>query len=178
MLKPQVPFLFAITLGAAILWPLAEVQGQKLLLIEKAGSPKTRKIYIGDELTFKLRSAEGWYNAVIEDLRVDTNLIVFPRQYVSPSEIEAFRYELNWPRPVGRSLMVFGVSWSVFAGIADIANIGYEYEWRDAIISGTAVLAGVVIPLTFKHRYVRFGKRKRLRIVDLTVVPPDPGRQP
>ena len=35
-------------------------EGQKVLQIEKYGSPKTRKLFIGDEITFQVQGAEQY----------------------------------------------------------------------------------------------------------------------
>lgn len=146
---------------------------QKVLLIERYGSAKTQKIQIGDPIKYRLKGQDGFRVEYIEDLRVDTNLIVLGRGYVSPDNIDAFQFERRAPKAIGRSLIVFGLGWSFFAGVADLANLGYTYEPRDAIISGTAVALGFGITL-FKKKTIRFGKKRRLRIVDLTPFPNRP----
>ncbi len=162
-----------------LLFPLLLILGtplaaQKMLILEKYGSAKVKKFYVGDELQYKLYDFPGFRTAVLEDIRVEDNLLVFPKQYVSPDEIEAFRYDINWGKPVGRSLMYFGLGWSFFAGVADLTNLGYEYTWGDAVVSGTALLSGFLISKLVKHKTIRFGKRRRLRVIDVTPVPAPP----
>ncbi len=167
----------ARTLGLLLALSLsATLNGQKMLILEKYGSAKVKKFYVGDELEYKLYDFPGFREAVLEDILVEDNLLVFPKQYVSPEDIEAFRYDISWGKPVGRSLMYFGLGWSFFAGVADLTGLGYEYRWRDAIVSGTAVLSGFLISKLVKHKTIRFGKRRRLRVIDVTPVPAPPPR--
>ncbi len=163
-LHARVAFLFPALL--LLLLPSFLV-AQKVLLIEKYGKAKTKKIYVGDEISYRLKGENGFRLGYIEDLRTDTNLIVLGRGYLSLEQIDAFQYDLRAPRIIGTTFMVFGLSWSFFAGVADLANLGYTYSASDAIVSGTSLALGFTIS-RFKKKTIRFGKRRRLRIVDLT----------
>lgn len=165
------PLVLALGLLLALSTPLT---GQKMLILEKYGSAKVKKFYVGDELEYKLYDFPGYRQAVLEDILVEDDLLVFPNQYVSTEDIEAFRYDISWGKPVGRSLMYLGLGWSFFAGVADLTGLGYEYRWRDAIVSGTAILSGFLISKLIKHKTIRFGKRRRLRVIDVTPVPAPP----
>jgi hypothetical protein len=169
-MKPT--YFTLLFLGVLFLLP-ASVSAQKVLLIEKYGRAKTTKIRIGDEIRYRLKGEKEFRVGYIEDLRTDTSLIVLGRGYLSPDNIDAFQYDRRAPVWIGRSLMVFGLGWSFFAGVADLTNLGYDYTARDAIISGTSLALGFSITL-FKKKTIRFGKKRNLRIVDLTPFPNRP----
>ncbi len=146
------------------------VPGQKILQIETYGKAKTKKIFIGEEIDYLLKETDVWHNAVIEDLRVDRNLIVLGDRYVPMEEIAAFRQPHGWSRPIGRQLMFFGVTWSGYALIGKWTDGRPEtnYGWGDAMVTASAGLVGFLLPKIFRYKTTKFGKRKRLRMIDVT----------
>jgi len=164
-------FIFPF-LGVFFLLP-SFLSAQKVLLIEKYGRAKTTKIQIGEEIRYRLKGEKDFRVGYIEDLRTDTSLIVLGRRYLSPDDIDAFQYDRRAPVVIGRSLMVFGLGWSFFAGLADLTNLGYDYTAKDAIVTGTSLALGFSLTL-FKKKTIRFGKKRNLRIVDLTPFPNRP----
>lgn len=149
---------------------------QKVLQIERYGSPKTKKIYIGERITYKLKHDEGWYSGEIEDLLVEKNLIALNDRYISMDSIEAFRRPVGWSKGVRTSLYTFGAAWSGSALIGTLTddNPKTNYLWSDAIVTGTSWLLGWVTPKIFKNKVTKFGKKRRLRMLDLTLLPPKP----
>jgi hypothetical protein len=65
-------------------------------------------------------------------------------------------------------MRLFGLSWSgiAFVGTLTDKNPTTNYEWGDAILTGSTYATGFLLPRIFKYRIVEFGKRKRLRIMD------------
>ena len=163
------PLLFFFLL--LFLFPAA--QAQRILQIERYGRPKTTKIFIGEEISYRLKGNEFWHTAVIEDLLVDNNLLVLDDRYVKMEEIESLRYYRSWPRPISRSLFWFGAAWSSFAAIGTLTDNdpSTHYRWSDAVVTASSWLLALVIPRIFRHRTITFGKRKRLRILDLNFGP-------
>ena len=147
----------------------SNLNAQKVLQIEKYGKAKTEKLYIGQFVTYKVKDDDAWRDAYIEDLLVDQNVVQLGPIYVNIDDIEAFRWKRGFSKKAGNSLMIFGISWSgyAFIGTATDGRDDTQYRWSDAIVTGTSVLLGWILPKTFKYRTVRFGKRKRLRILDL-----------
>jgi hypothetical protein len=143
---------------------------QKVLQIEKYGKAKTKKIYIGEELTYKLYDDDFWYTHVIKDIDVENNLLVFEDRFVNIKNIEKIRWEIRWSKGARSTLYLFGAAWSASAliGTATDGNPDTNYRWSDAIVTGTSWLLGWIVPKIFKYKTYRFGKRKRLRVLDLT----------
>ncbi len=143
---------------------------QKVLQIEKYGSPKTKKMYIGEEINYKLKNDEVWYRGVIEDLDIERNWIVLPDRYVPLDSIEAFRRPKGWSKAARTSLYTFGAGWSANALIGTLTdnNPDTHYLWSDAVVTGTSWLTGWILPKIFKNKITKFGKKRRLRMLDLT----------
>ncbi|GJM36260.1 MAG: hypothetical protein DHS20C18_52610 [Saprospiraceae bacterium] len=148
----------------------SQLTAQKVLQIETYGKANTKKIFIGQEIDYLLKETDIWHNAVIEDLRIDRNLVVLGDRYVALEDIGAFRTPHNWSRPVGNQLMLFGLTWSGYALIGKLTDGRSEtnYGWGDAIVTGTAGLVGLLLPKIFRYKTTKFGKRKRLRMIDIT----------
>lgn len=153
-----------------LMLPFLPMNAQKVLQIEKYGRAKTKKIYIGEEINYKLKHDEVWYKGVIEDLDVDKNWIVMHDRYVPVDSIEAFRRPKGWSRAARTSLYTFGAGWSANALIGTLTdgNPKTRYLWSDAIVTGASWLTGWILPQIFKNKVIKFGKKRRLRMLDLT----------
>jgi hypothetical protein len=143
---------------------------QKVLQIERYGRVKTKKMYIGQEITYQLKNDDGWYRGVIEDLDVEKNWIVMRDRYVPLDSIAAFRRPQNWSRAARTSLYTFGAGWSANALVGTLTdgNPATNYLWSDAVVTGTSWLTGWILPKIFKNKITKFGKKRRLRMLDLT----------
>lgn len=156
--------LFALTSSA--LWP------QKVLQIEKRGVAKTKKIFIDAELTYQVKGDDYWYRGAIKDFLVEENIIVFYDRFVHVDSIAAFRYDRQKMGALGKQVLWFGLAWSAYAlvGTATDGNPETHYEWSDAAVTGASALTGWIIPKLFRYKLVKFGKRKRLRLLDLSIL--------
>ncbi len=164
-----------ITLLLLLLFVL-QLNAQKVLQIEKYGSAKTKKIYIGQEITYKLKNDEYWYRGVIEDLNVEKNWVTLGDRYVPLDSIEAFRRPIGWSKAARTSLYTFGAAWSgnALVGTLTDGNPKTNYLWSDAIVTGVSWLTGWIVPKLFKNKVTKFGGKRRLRMLDLNVLPPKP----
>ena len=155
-------------------------QAQKVLQIEKRGSYKTEKIYIDQEITYRVHGDDYWYRGAIKDLLVEEKIILFYDRFVPVDSIAAFRYERGRMGSLGKQIFWFGTAWSVFAavGTATDRNDDTNYRKSDAIVTGTSWLLALLVPKIFRYKIVRFGKRKRLRLLDLTFTKEDPIPRP
>lgn len=140
--------------------------------MEKSGSYKTQKMYIGEEITYRLHGDDYWYHSAIRDLLVDEKLIVFHDRYVHMDSIAAFRWDRNGMRAIGKQLFWFGLGWSGYAAIGTLTDGNPEsnYRWSDAIVTGGSWLLALIAPKMFRYKKRKFGKRRRLRMLDLTPV--------
>lgn len=141
---------------------------QKFLALERYGKAKNIRIPIGTVITYQIREGQGWYTSEIVDLNFKDSLVIFPKIAMPLKNIVALRYDQNWAKGIGTSLRLFGLSWSGLAlmGTLTDKNPDTNYEWSDAIVTGSAYATGFLLPRIFKHRVVELGKRKRLRIMD------------
>ncbi|MDX1942872.1 MAG: hypothetical protein SFU99_20075 [Saprospiraceae bacterium] len=146
---------------------------QKVLQIEKYGRYKTKKIHIGEAINYKLYDDDVWYTGYIENIEVEKNLLVMKDRYVDVSKIEKMRRPLRWSKPMRSALYLFGASWSAnaFIGTLTDGNKDTNYRWSDAIVTGVSWITGWIIPKIFKYRTWKFGKKRRLRVLDLSPVP-------
>ena len=148
---------------------VSNLSAQKVLQIEKVGSAKTKKIFIGEAFEYRLKNSDVWLYAAINDFIVEEGLIALGDRYVHTDSIASIRYEKSWPRALGRQLFIFGPAWSAFALIGTTFDDDPEstYQWSDATVTGASMLTGFLLPKIFRYKKYRFGGRKRLRLVDL-----------
>jgi hypothetical protein len=164
-------------IGMTILLLLAlagAAKAQKVMQIERYGRARTVKIHIGEPITYKLWGDDFWYPGYIVDILVGQNLIALEDRYVNIDSIEALRYHRHLARAAAAGLYIFGASWSGFAFIGTLTdgNPDTRYRWSDAIVTGTSFALGWIIQRFFGKRTIRFGKRNRLRLLDLTIFGP------
>ncbi len=147
--------------------------GQKFLQIEKYGKTKVEKFYIGDELTYQIKGdKKTWYKGTINDLFVDENIILFENRAVNMKDLTAIRTfkRAGLSRSLSLQLYVFGAGYGGFSLLA--AAVGWwEVTALTVIVVGTALAAGLLVRHLFKWKTHKMGKRKWLRILDLTVKP-------
>jgi hypothetical protein len=141
---------------------------QKFIQMEKYGSAKVKKYYIGDELTYKLREyPNDWTTGVIEDIILAENLVVFTNRAVKLGEITDIRSfkPVRWSVPLAKNLYRFGVSWGVFSLLGPLVDT--PITWAAAIVPASAFVTGFLIKRIFKQRTYRLGKRRWLRMLDM-----------
>lgn len=144
--------------------------GQKLLQIEKFGKPKAEKIELGSYMIYQLKNDDIWSQGYIRDLRVDQNMIEFDDRFVKLDDIAALKYERKWPKQFGTQIAIFGLAWSGYALIGTLTdnNPDTNYRWSDAVVTGASVGVGLSLPLIIGDKTIQLGKRRRLRMLDLT----------
>lgn len=146
-----------------------EASGQRLLQIETYGKAKTKKIFIGEQITYAQTGMEGWHTSYIEDILPAQGRLALSDRYLVVSNITALRYRSAWPG-VGTSLMTFGTAWAGYAliGYTFDGNPETNFSALDAVVGGTSILAGLAMRRFLKYKTIKIGKRKRLRLLDLT----------
>jgi len=144
------------------------------LQMEKYGSTKVKKIAIGSEVTFLLHGEdEYWRTEFIENLIPEKNIIVFTNGMVNVEDIAAFRKFTigKWAKGFAYNMYTFGASWGIYTVIGSIFTDEAELSWRTAIIVATSFVVGFIVQKTIQHRTYRFGKKRRLRILDMRIEP-------
>jgi len=148
---------------------------QKLMQIERYGSPQTQKIFIGEIIEYQLEGEDFFRTGYIEDFRVEDNLIVMGTYYLKVDEITALRFDRRWATAGGTALMIFGGAWSGFAliGYATDEDPETSYSGFDAAVSLTSIGLGYALRRLFRYKIVRFNDRRWLRLLDLRIGPED-----
>lgn len=160
-MKPTLYLLF-------LLYCIVPASAQKFIQMEKYGSAKVKKYYLGDQLTYKLKEfPDTWTTSTIEDIVMSENIVIFNNRSVNLSELIAIRsYKPSrWSVPIARSLYRFGLSWGVFSLLGPLA--GFPLTWAAAIVPAAAFTTGFLIKSIFKHRTFRLGKRRWLRMLNM-----------
>ncbi|MFK8103020.1 MAG: hypothetical protein AB8G15_10865 [Saprospiraceae bacterium] len=147
-------------------------QAQKVLQLEKKNSAKTKKYYIGSELTYRLADDKTWYTDVIMDLFPEEGIIQFSRRLVKPTDIVAIKSykNRNLAINVERGMYTFGASWMFFSLGATL--FGTPITFAAVIVTGSAVVFGWLFRKIFNSRKYKIGKKRKFRILDLTPMVP------
>lgn len=147
------------------------LSAQKVLQLETYGNlKKTRKYYIGDEVTYQLKGDDLWYTLPVERIIEAENIIVFRDRFIKIDQIQAIKsfHNRDRSRRFATTLNVFGIAWSVFALGGSIAVDDFSYRKGDAITSATALGLGHLIKWVFKSKKYKMGRKYRLRTLDLS----------
>lgn len=151
------------------------LSAQKVVQLEKYGQAKTKKFYIGDELTYQLANDDYWRTSVISDINPEEGYLLMDGRLVYLNQIIALRSfkSRGWSRALGKQFLNFSGGWLVF-GMADrfIFTGPQRASWELILIPSAVALAlAWIVPKAFKHRNLKLGKRRRLRLLDLTPRP-------
>lgn len=146
--------------------------GQKVLQMEKRGKVKTKKYYIGQELTYQLKGDDYWYTERIQDILVNENSILFANRLIhidNISKIKSFRNR-GWSKAISTSLFSFS---GVFVSLSLIASATTSWSTGTLVwlFPAIAVPAGLLIRFLFKSKTYKLGKKRKLRLLDLNVIP-------
>lgn len=155
-------FLFSLLLLLAA----APAFGQKMLLLERANNAKPTKMYIGDNLHYRLAGQEKyWYERTITDMLPEKNTLLldnFPVQLADISQLKVRRKGV-W-RIVGGTLFAFGASLAVATTIAALYN---DKDTNYGAYYATSVgTAGIGYFLNTK-RTLKLDQKHRLRIIEI-----------
>jgi hypothetical protein len=143
---------------------------QKYILIERYGNPKTTRIAMYDELTFKLKDDKaGWYTRQILDMDPQGQMVLLGDAWVPLHEISYLRMSERrlWATILGSALQIGGVS--MFVGDLWFTATNQPEYSEDGMLFGIInIVAGTLIKVAFGPVKYKLGKKKRLRVVDLT----------
>ncbi|RMG77912.1 MAG: hypothetical protein D6714_19120 [Bacteroidetes bacterium] len=158
--------------------------GQKFIQIEKLNAARTRKIFVGSEVTFQLTDGQ-WYTRTLEGVNYDKQLLLFPSGHVAVSDVAAIRSFKNrrWSNNLGNQLIAFAPVWGGYTLVASAIDDEIRFGRSDFVIMGSAVLSGILTKLLFKQRTFYFQKNQkpsskwRLRALDLDIENPNRERR-
>ncbi|MFZ1678509.1 MAG: hypothetical protein WBP41_13730 [Saprospiraceae bacterium] len=143
---------------------------QKFLLLERSGTPRTKRFTIYDEITFQLKDDnKGWYTRQILDLNADAQLLLLGDTWIPIADITRLRMSNQrlLATIVGGALqgggvsMILGDLWYTIRGNPEFTQGGMEFGLLNiAVGTGIRLLLG---PIKYK-----LGKKTRLRVIDVT----------
>ncbi len=151
---------------------------QIYLQLERSGSFKTTRYTSGDELVFKLVNDDaGWHRRTIVHLDPLANTLLLsgmliPLHLDSIAEVK-LEGTGKLANVLGTSLQLGGINMILFSLTYTIylnrnPNINQSLDW-ETIVSGLGSIAvGTAIRRIFRERVFKPGKRKRVRIIDLS----------
>jgi hypothetical protein len=148
---------------------LSAQRNLQFLQLEKVGSMKVEKISLGTVITYSIKDGQGWYSSEIANFLYKDQLIAMADRTIPLNEITALRYDRTWPRAIGRQIGLFGLSWSGYAFVGTLTDGRPETSYRtsDAIVTGSALAVGLLLPKLISFRVKKIGKKYRLRLLDL-----------
>ncbi len=151
-------------------WCALSANAQQVMQIETYGKAKTKKLYPGATIQYRLKHQKSdWLTGEIDAYRVEDKLVVLSDRYVHVDSIAALRFDKKWSKVVGTQLFWFGTAWSAFAFVGTLTDGDPEthYEWSDAAATGGFWLSSLLLPKLFRYRKYNMEGRHRLRLVDL-----------
>lgn len=150
------------------LFSVLPTHAQKVLQMEQRGKVKTKKHYLGEELTFQLEGGSTWYTDVMIDIKVEEEIIVFSERFVKVGDIKTIKSYKNahFANRTEKSLYSFGAAWLLFSLGGTLAGEPLnDLAWK---VPAASAGLGFLIKKIFYTRKYRIGKRRRLRALDLS----------
>ena len=143
-------------------------QSQKILQLEKYGSLKNQRYYIGEQISYQLKDDDTWYRETINDLLIEENIILFANRAVRLEDIAAIKRIDNraWSKGMGLKLYVFGASWAFFSLVG---TIWLPLTWAALIVPAVSFTVGFILQKVFKTKTIKLGKKRWLRMLDITM---------
>jgi hypothetical protein len=148
---------------------------QIYLQLEKAGTLKTTRYEMGDEITFQLKNDDkGWHTRRISGIDVRNNKVIFPDVVVHLDSIYAIQLsgKSKIMQIVGTAMQAGGVNMMLFAAFGEVFYKEYEFDWKTLASGALNVVAGTIIKKIFQKRVFKISPRKRLRLIDLNFSAP------
>ena len=156
---------------ALVFMLISHADSQKFLIIEKAGSPKTERIAIFDELKFQLKDDDkGWYTRQIMDLNADAQLLLLGDTWIPVQDIA--RIHLKRQRAIANILggAMQGGGASMILGDTYYTVVRNEPQYTEGGMEFGAVnlLVGTLVRALWRPVKYKLGNKKRLRVIDIT----------
>lgn len=166
LLSSLLPFLF-------LLFSIQDVEAQLYLQIEIFNSAKTIKFVPGDVIRFKTNEfPKNWQTARLEEILLKDNVVVLGGVIYQLDDFKELKTFRSWAHSTSWMLNRFGITWFVFAGIADLANLQagpetFKIGADTVAIGGAAFGLAAIIKYGFGKKRYKLGRNSRLRLIDL-----------
>jgi hypothetical protein len=148
---------------------LSAQRNLQFLQLEKVGSMKVEKISLGTVITYSIKDGQGWYSSEIANFLYKDQLIAMADRTIPLNEITALLYDRTLQKAIGIQVGLFGLSWSGYAFVGTLTDGRPETSYRasDAIVTGSALAVGLLLPKLISFRVKKIGNKYRLRLLDL-----------
>lgn len=148
------------------------LSAQKSMRLEVPGNIKKIVYYIGSPILYKLDKIKGndiWYTDVITDFDLDRQEIIFENNRVPISTVLAVRKIGKQPitKTIGNALMGFGGS-ALFYSLVGRAQPCDNCPTATTVGAST-LAAGFLLSKIGSPRIFWLGKKRRLRLFDLSI---------
>ncbi len=142
---------------------LAQGLDERKLNLYKPGKNKIITFQVGDEISFKTKDFDNFYDLRITDLKGDS--ILFGDGVIKLDQIAAVKVNKEgFGKYAAGSLYVFGASWLVWTGVDDL--MGNDPSWiRAGMIAGTAGALGLIAQLLSRPKTYKINEKRYLRIL-------------
>lgn len=152
-----------------------QLNGQRVLQIEKKNSTQSIKFKTTDVISLKLKNDKSWFSGVIYDFSFEQKTIEFENRIIFLKDIEYIRrgksgYGNNLMRGFSGSMMGFGASWAIFS-LGDALATERSFTETDAAISLGSMGLGYLMTKFFALRKYKIGKKWNFRMLNLDVIP-------
>lgn len=158
-MRPVLLLLLCLTTHSAF--------GQKMLLLERANRARTKKMYIGDVLRYRMEGKEDyWYTRTITDMLPESNTLMLDNFAVKLPEIQSIKVHR---KPIWR--LLGGAGYTLGATLTFATTVG-RFGFQDKEINapklyGIALASAGAGWFLTKSRKLRLGNKHRLRIVEV-----------
>lgn len=152
---------------------IVPLSGQKIFQVEKAGSLKTWRFHLGDELTFSaVQTPDQFYTREIVDIFPEVGIIQLPDGafHIDSIAVVAFPGSNSWAKGLGASILTFTGVWTLYS-LLDMAINSRSPAPFQYYVAGGGAVSGSVLQWGIPETKRKVGKRYRLRLLDLTFYP-------
>ena len=140
---------------------------QRLLQLERWNDPVTVKFFEGDKIYIKTADLpDEWQSVKIDKIYPEENFLMYKEGYLHMADITEMRIYRSWAKHLGEKLIIFGVAWLGYGGVA-AAFLDFDFGWDTLAIGGSAIGLGWLIKKLFSKNDYKLGKKHRLRMLDL-----------
>ena len=159
-----------------LLLSCTNLAAQKFLQLEKGGSFKYTRYYIGEDIVFKLHNDDkGWHTRTITGIDVDGDRLIFFNHPLPIDSIAAIQL------PGSKVWQITGLALQVGGANAILFSLGYNpifknepVNWGGVATGALGIAIGTAIRQFTKNKRFVPGPRKKLRLLDVSFGPPLP----
>ncbi len=145
------------------------VDAQVRLSMDKFGKRKSLDFYEGETITVRMKGEKGFHQLYIQKLYPEAKLIQTQLGAIHLDQIE--RVRIFKTKKLAKALKfkfwIFGTAWGFYSVIGALF-LGEPWMWGTLIVVGAAFLLGWLFGFIFKHRTFKIGKKRKLRIQDIS----------